>query len=322
MDPSELEAIWTTRIKPRFDRAPLPAHGRPVTVLLGGQPGAGKTTVSDHARHMYPNANITPIVGDDFRREHPDYDRLVLDDPMAMPAITAEAAGRWTGMSIDHCRQRGTSLLIEGTWRNPQTVLEGAEQSARAGHYVHAMIVAVQPEISRLDCLKRYYAAMERGAAARWTPPQAHDAAVAGIPASITALTTSPHVHRFSIATREGTLIYDDQDNSRGPRAAVDTLRRAQHQPLAHEDLQAWVKQASILHGLHARWTHGHPHAEAVWNRIIYTDQDTLRDRATAAQNAAFPSLTAPEPAHDTAYGSPAHSTTATTPARTTRRGR
>lgn len=128
---------------------------QPVTVLLGGQPAAGKTNAGKLAAEIHAEAHLVQVIGDDYREFHPGYEQVMRDDPLAMPHLTGEASGPWVGMSVEYCRAQGYSLLIEGTWRNEKTVLDGAEQSAQAGRHVHAMIVVVQPEVSRLGARSR-----------------------------------------------------------------------------------------------------------------------------------------------------------------------
>lgn len=60
----ELRAIWERDIRPRVFAHAAPVD-RPITILLGGQPGAGKSR-------------------------------------------TAEAAGRWIQMCVDHAREGGS----------------------------------------------------------------------------------------------------------------------------------------------------------------------------------------------------------------------
>ena len=62
-------------IKRIFDETILPKIARratetehPTTVFLGGQPGAGKTKGQHRVVEMYPQRELLPIIGDDFRK--------------------------------------------------------------------------------------------------------------------------------------------------------------------------------------------------------------------------------------------------------------
>ena len=92
MDDAALEAIYRRRIRPiLFDGTT--ADILPVASLIGAQSGSGKTRSMVTVRGLNPGRSFVPIVGDDLRGMHPEYDRLVDVDPMRMPEVTAEASG-------------------------------------------------------------------------------------------------------------------------------------------------------------------------------------------------------------------------------------
>jgi len=116
-----------------FRRAMAPEP--PIEVLLGGQPGAGKTRATALvAKELYPDAGVTPIVGDDFRQFHPDYRRTLREDPLRTPEVTAAAVGRWVQMSVEHAVEHRFPVLVEGTWRNAGVPLRAAEMAQGAGY--------------------------------------------------------------------------------------------------------------------------------------------------------------------------------------------
>lgn len=125
-DETDARLTWVNDIMPFvFRRAKAQLH--PTTVFIGGQPAAGKTSGQELARNLHQD--ITPIVGDDYRQYHPDYKRLLEENPLHMPEVTAELAGVWTGMCVKHADEYGYPIIIEGTWRNPATVLDEAGRS-------------------------------------------------------------------------------------------------------------------------------------------------------------------------------------------------
>lgn len=105
MDESELESIWMTDILPIVGERMIPAS-HPITVFLGGQPAAGKTRAQRRLTGIYDGL-LAPIIGDDFRRYHPDYERLLSEAPLDMPDATAKAAGYWTAGSRLRGRKAG-----------------------------------------------------------------------------------------------------------------------------------------------------------------------------------------------------------------------
>lgn len=185
----------------------------PVTVFLGGQPAAGKTSGQQIAMRMHPG--LVPIVGDDYRQFHPDYDRLLETDPTTMPKATAHAAGAWTGMCVDYANSNGYSTLIEGTWRNTGTVLDESEKAKRLGRGTHAILVATPPALSRIGMLSRFYGALDSGQVARWTPPEAHDETVNRLKRNVRAIAEDDSIDRFTVTNRKGVVLADTTGDSK-----------------------------------------------------------------------------------------------------------
>lgn len=179
----------------------------PVLVLLGGQPGAGKTRAALFAQSL-TDRPLIPVIGDDLRSHHPDYRDLQRNAPEQMPGVTQAVSGPLVQRAIQYAAQHRHSVLVEGTFRDPQVALGTAADQRAAGFRVHAVAVAVPPAVSRAGTLARFAEAQESGAA-RWTPPAAHDAAVQGMPGTVEALGASEDVHRLSIISRSGELLFD-----------------------------------------------------------------------------------------------------------------
>lgn len=99
MRQSDLERIWERDILPVISVQAVTDHP-PTTVFLGGQPAAGKTRAQKIMTCLCGGL-LLPIVGDDFRRFHPDYESLIRTSPLSMPHETAQAAGYWTGRAVE-----------------------------------------------------------------------------------------------------------------------------------------------------------------------------------------------------------------------------
>ena len=205
----------------------------PVTVFLGGQPAAGKTSGQDLAKRLYPG--ITPIIGDDYRRFHPDYRRLLAEDPLRMPEATAGLAGVWTGMCVDHADEYGFPITIEGTWRNASTVLDEAERCRRLGRRTHAIIMATPPLVSRAGMVDRYCSSLIAGDAARWTPPDHHDRVVEALHRNVPLIAGSDLIDRFTVTDRSGLILADSRH---GDDVAEAWRRRFEAVPTLGEQQQ------------------------------------------------------------------------------------
>lgn len=213
MDESELESIWMTDILPIVGERMIPAS-HPITVFPGGRPAAGKTRAQRRLTGIYDGLPA-PIIGDDFRRYHPDYERLPSEAPLDMPDATAKAAGYWTGRAVACADEKRASCIIEGTWRNAATVLDEAGRARRLNRGTHAVVLAVPPVLSRLGLSYRFYRDLDAGGQARWTPPKAHEGTVAALPSNVRTIATSGLFDRLSVMDRSGAFLYDGDDPDR-----------------------------------------------------------------------------------------------------------
>lgn len=222
----DIRHVWEHRVRRRVfldSRASV----SPVSVFIGGQPGAGKTKAQADLLAGYGEENITPIIGDDLRAFHPEYERLVSNDPLRMPDVTAAASGQWIAMCMQWAIQNSFSTLVEGTWRNTAMVIEEACKARKAGRRTHAVVVTVPPLLSQVGLLERFYLDQLAGRTSRWTPPQAHEAAVAALERTVTAVCASDTpFDRFTVMNRNGDYLYDEAPGPGGVRAFQSAFHR------------------------------------------------------------------------------------------------
>lgn len=191
VDEAWIHARFDDLIVPRiFARARSSTD--PLWIGIGGQPGAGKTHGRDRALRLNGGVPVTAIIGDDLRAFHPDYQRLIHEDPLAMPAVTAAASARWVELALEHARENRYNVLVEGTFRRPEVTLGTAARFHDVGYRTHLVAIAVAPWESQLSSIERFQLDHEAGLTARWTDPAAHDAGVRGTPITLDAAAASP----------------------------------------------------------------------------------------------------------------------------------
>jgi hypothetical protein len=210
---------------------------RPEALLLGGQPGAGKsTTTPQFHREFAGRGGLVWVTWDDFRPFHPDYERLLIERPADMPDVTRPAARWWQDRAAAYLRAGRYHTLLEGGFRDPATVLATAERFAEAGYGVRVCALAVPAVLSRLGIIERFARQVEVAGTGRWTTAASHDADYSGTVEVLRLAEASPAVSRISLLTRDGQVY----DNHRGPTgqwtirvSAVDVLAEAHDTPLS-----------------------------------------------------------------------------------------
>ncbi len=100
------EHIFQRRVLPRL----LPVSGSggvPIAVILGGQPGAGKTRLLHDASNELRAIGATVVInGDNLRSFHPAYARLQQSDPLSAARYTDHDSGRWVEKLIAAAQER------------------------------------------------------------------------------------------------------------------------------------------------------------------------------------------------------------------------
>lgn len=205
---------------------------RPQAYLLGGQSGAGKTTLHKIIRHAH-RGNIMSINGDDYRKFHPRF--LELQHQYGDDAVnyTAPWAGRMTEALIDSLSRIGYNLIIEGTLRTAEVPLKTAALLRERGYEVSLALMAVKPEISLVSCQLRYEEMRQAGTTPRATDPAHHNKIIDQIVSNLAVLEESGAFQSISLYDRAQTRLYP-REGCNG--TASDALREALFGPWTAEE--------------------------------------------------------------------------------------
>lgn len=261
--------MFRDRIAPELFEPAAPQE-RPVLVVFGGQPGAGKSQGRRVIESMHIGRDLVPVEGDDFRRFHPEYRRVLDQDPLSMPEVTAPAAGWWTGRAVGAGITGSYSLLVEGTWRDVRVPQRTLGMAREAGYETHAVVVATPAALSLTGTRARYYDDAARARPARWTPLEAHETTVAALPGSVAELAGSALVDRFTIIDRSGAVHLDMDAGDLGARAreAGRVYAGLAGRALTGEEADQVRADLARCLPLHHEATLGDPRALTHWRRV------------------------------------------------------
>lgn len=247
--PAWLARVFATTVVDDLFAGHTPGRGDPLLVLLGGQPAAGKTQAQAAILAECAADDLVEITGDDLREYHPDYARLAEQSPFAMPGVTAPVSGGLIGLALDHALTQRHSVLLEGTFRDKEMVIATATRFADAGYRVMIVAVATPAPVSRLSTEMR---SLDAGypEVGRWTPPDAHESALAGSAMVVSALEALPFVGRVQVFSREA-LLFDNSRTDTGecaqPARAARILRQEQHRQLSVREAYFWLQDYAAV---------------------------------------------------------------------------
>lgn len=239
------ESIFRKDILPDYLPDDIGGAGQPRLILLGGQPGAGKTAVliASHAELDRSGPTIR-IVGDDLRSYHPNFRAFQSRDPETASQFTQADAGRWTEKLLAAATERNVNIVFETTMRTPENVARVVGIARAAGYDVDARAVAVNPRLSWQGNHYRFEEMLRAGDAARIPPQHVHDAAVTGLRVSLEKLESENLVDRVELRTRGGTILYHNERTESGwsqPPHARLALELEQSRPMTTGELQRFA---------------------------------------------------------------------------------
>jgi hypothetical protein len=242
---AELSRIFDERIAGALARGATSARESPEVLIVGGQPGAGKSTTIDRLVDDFADRGGLAVVSiDDFRSYHPDYDRLVVEDDTKMAAATRPAAEVWQQMAADWLRVNRRNIAYEAGFRDPDGVLALADRYAEAGYRVSIVAMAVPSGVSRVGIIQRYAQQRTTFGAGRWTTTTSHDSDYDGSIETLRRAAGSPAVSEIILADRNSVIYRQPPGAELSP---VDVLAEARNQ-----QRDTTVTEAQLDHALAA----------------------------------------------------------------------
>lgn len=195
-----------------------------------------------------PNT-VLEINGDDFRAFHPEYYRFLTENDATAASKIDKDNRFFIESTIEASIERGSHVILEGTYRQPDVVKKTAELYGSAGYETRGVLMAVHPLLSRMGIFRRYLKQKELSPFARYTERSAHDAALGGLYDTTEILIHGGCFDVFTIVKRDGTVLFDalltslkkdtryllSQDALKILRDTHATLSREEYELACHE---------------------------------------------------------------------------------------
>lgn len=194
---------------------PLSPVSQPTAYILGGQPGAGKTTIQKILAK--DDNNIFIINADSYRQYHPHFYEIQSIYGNDSPKYTQPFINEVTEKLIDDLSDRKYNLLIEGTLRTSEVPIKTAQRLKYKGYRVELCVMAVKPEISFESTILRYENALLFGEIPRATSKEHHDLVVDKIANNLDTIYNSNIFDCIKIFTRNKGCIYSSNLSKQKP---------------------------------------------------------------------------------------------------------
>lgn len=179
----------------------------PLASLLGGQPGSGKSQLSNYVMSQNPNSII--IDGDYIRQFHPHLKDIEKAYGVDYPKITQPFVNRAVEQLIDELSKEQYNLIIEGTLRDINIPKETAHMLNQRNYIVELYVVATDKELSWQSTINRGDKMKEGGEIPRYVDKAHHDQIVERLPETVGILAMDDLFFNVTVMNRAQEILYD-----------------------------------------------------------------------------------------------------------------
>ncbi|MEU0074097.1 zeta toxin family protein [Streptomyces sp. NPDC006332] len=214
----------------------ITAHAQPVALYVMGPQGAGKTYAARTLRRVLRARRPTRIEGGMFKAVHPDYRRLLEEEPRTASARIRPDYRAWQEKAEAYVRERRGDLLIEIAPDDVAHFLDGARRHHAAGYRVELIVLGGRAADSRLGIATRCAEVARIGGTPRFTPTAAHKVSFHLLADVVRAAEEAPHIiDSVSVIRRDLTALYRNARTPGGawasPSRGGDAVESEQQRP-------------------------------------------------------------------------------------------
>lgn len=184
---------------------------RPLCVILGGQPGAGKSGLLEASKQDFIDRNVVMINGDELRYYHPNYLNILKTDERQFAELTDPYARPWTKQLFDRTIETRRNVVFEGTMREVGPITDTMRRLQDADYYVVARVIAAHENDSMAGIHRRYEEQKAAKGFGRWSNIQAHNDAYNGMPATVGYIEQNKLADCVEVYDRQGRVIYQNE---------------------------------------------------------------------------------------------------------------
>ncbi len=210
-----LESFYSTFYEPDSKRVEKNYGGNKVAIVLGGQAGAGKSSLVADAKRKFKDTGRRIVVIDDdgYRKFYPYAKEILENCPEHYTEITATATNIITPKIMKFASDNGYNFIFEGTMKNTR-IVETMKTWKDYDIYVHVM--AASEERSLMSTAIRNGELRETINEGRLVSKQVHKDMYDGLPKTLEYIEQkeSGLVKEIKIFTRSNNPLYPKEEYS------------------------------------------------------------------------------------------------------------
>ena len=241
----DADRLLETEIYPSIFNNKKPQE-HPQGFVIGGQPGAGKSTTRNKIIQQMGGDVITVDV-DEFREHHPHIQEIHAQYGKYDSSYTHEFASYIADKVFEKALEGNYNIVVESTFRSANTPLARLQSMKAQGYQTGVAMVAVPAEESRQGIDDRFADQTKEGAAyPRFTPKSYHDSVIDHIAVNANIVQQSGLADTFIINDRQGNRLYDQAINHEPPGdALLSVINRNKENTLSPDSAKVFADIAT-----------------------------------------------------------------------------
>lgn len=218
----------------------------PTIVVIGGQPGAGKSGIITLSQNdFFPDQNVAIINGDEFRKYHPDSKQIFLNHDKDYASLTDPDVREWTKAIFDKAIKEKYNIIFEGTMRTEQ-ICETIQNLKKKDYEVIVRVAAVNEFESRAAIYQRYENQLTQYGSGRFTSRNAHDESYTGMLTTLQRIEDKGLYDQLEVFKRNGELVYrSSKENLQ--LGVVESVIQSRNENWSIEKYNSYIKSSDEL---------------------------------------------------------------------------
>lgn len=200
--------IW----KDLTDGKNLTPQNKPLGVVLGGTPGAGKSILIANVEREMKN-NVIAINGDDFRVYHPNFKEIYQKYGADFPQYTSDFSNKMVEKVIQEAQKKRFNLIVEGTFRRSSTPINTLSELKENGYETRAMVIVTDKKTAWQSTIERYEKDLKAGHYARKVDKGSFDEVVENLAHNAKVVLDTGKADQLIVFSREKQLFHSQKDS-------------------------------------------------------------------------------------------------------------
>lgn len=236
LSPEENQRVFEEIVLPLFTTN-LKSVKNPKFILLTGQPGAGKTSLSNKLSEEM-DKNSVVFGADDLRALHPKKADILFNDEANYPELTKADSGIWRRKLMQHCFDNNYNILVESILNQPgdwnMSIFNDAK---KYGYNVECCVLGVDKNLSLLGISRRYE--QQKSLVGYGFAPtyNHHDKAYNLLPELADKMLSNKTVDNVRVFNRNLELFYDHNNQQSYNYNVENAISKARKSTLSTENL-------------------------------------------------------------------------------------